>query len=148
MEKWEPWDGFDRFPFITSHHATSSIKVPRRNGIWRLFWKHFITRMHSSRMRTTRTLPYGGGFPDRPPSPGQSPPPGQSLPFNREPPGQRPLEQRRPPDRAPPGQSPPWTETPPDRDPQTDTPLNRMTHGCKNITLPQTSFAGGNKETD
>ena len=24
------------------------------------------------------------------------------------------------------------------------TPVNRMTHGCKNITLPQTSFAGGN----
>ena len=25
------------------------------------------------------------------------------------------------------------------------TPVNRMTHRCKNITLPQTSFAGGNK---
>ena len=25
-------------------------------------------------------------------------------------------------------------------------PVNRMTNGCKNITLPQTSFAGGNKE--
>ena len=24
-------------------------------------------------------------------------------------------------------------------------PVNRMTHRCKNITLPQTSFAGGNK---
>ena len=23
-------------------------------------------------------------------------------------------------------------------------PANRMTNGCKNITLPQTSFAGGN----
>ena len=23
--------------------------------------------------------------------------------------------------------------------------VNRMTYGCKNITLPQTSFAGGNK---
>ena len=23
------------------------------------------TRMHSSRMRTTRSLPYGGGLPDR-----------------------------------------------------------------------------------
>ena len=36
------------------------------------------------------------------------------------------------------GQRPPWTETPLDRDPcgQTD--------ACENITLPQTSFAGGN----
>ena len=25
--------------------------------------------------------------------------------------------------------------------------VNRMTHGCKNITLPQTSFAGGNKNS-
>ena len=24
-------------------------------------------------------------------------------------------------------------------------PVNRMTHGSKNITMPQTSFAGGNK---
>ena len=24
-----------------------------------------------------------------------------------------------------------------------DPPVNRMTHRCKNITLPQTSFAGG-----
>ena len=26
-------------------------------------------------------------------------------------------------------------------------PVNRMTDRCKNITLPQTSFAGGNKVT-
>ena len=25
-------------------------------------------------------------------------------------------------------------------------PVNRMTHRCKNITLPQTSFAGGKKK--
>ena len=25
-------------------------------------------------------------------------------------------------------------------------PVNRMTHRCKNITLPETSFAGGNYE--
>ena len=30
-----------------------------------------------------------------------------------------------------------------------DPPVNRMTYRCKNITLPQTSFAGGNKyDTD
>ena len=27
--------------------------------------------------------------------------------------------------------------------PQADVPVNRMTDRCKNITLPQTSFAGG-----
>ena len=27
-------------------------------------------------------------------------------------------------------------------------PVNRMTDRCKNITLPQTSFAGGNNESD
>ena len=26
---------------------------------------------------------------------------------------------------------------------EADTPVNRMTNRCKNITLPQTSFAGG-----
>ena len=44
------------------------------------------TRMHSSRMRTARTLPYGC-LPDRDP-----------LPLDRDHPGQR---------------HPPWTETPP-----------------------------------
>ena len=28
---------------------------------------------------------------------------------------------------------------------EADPPVNRMTDRCKNITLPQTSFAGGNK---
>ena len=28
---------------------------------------------------------------------------------------------------------------------QVSSPVNRMTDRCKNITLPQTSFAGGNK---
>ena len=30
--------------------------------------------------------------------------------------------------------------------PRCPSPVNRMTDRCKNITLPQTSFAGGNKE--
>ena len=35
---------------------------------------------------------------------------------------------------------------PPEADPpQADGPVNRMTHRCKNITLSQTSFTGGNK---
>ena len=37
-------------------------------------WIHGVTRMHSSRMRTARSLPYGGGLPNRDPR-GQSPPP-------------------------------------------------------------------------
>ena len=56
------------------------------------------TRMHSSRMRTARSLPYGGGLCSR----------GFSL--TEIPPGQRPPRQR------PLGQRPPWTETPLDRD--------------------------------
>ena len=52
-----------------------------------------ITRMHSSRMRTARSLPYGGGLPNRPPGtdpPGQRPP-GQGPPPDRDPPGETPL---------------------------------------------------------
>ena len=82
---------------------------------------------------------------------------------NWDPPGQRPPSWTETPllDRdPPPGQRPPsWTETlprqrpPGQRPPQvmwpvvhagTETPpVNRMTHACENITLPQTSFAGG-----
>ena len=73
------------------------------------FWKYYlaptlraVTRMHSSRMRTGRSLPYLGGSP--------------------------------------------WTENPPSRQEVTsyrDPPL--WTDACENITLPQISFAGGNK---
>ena len=43
----------------------------------------------------------------------------------------------------PPGARPPsWGRPPP---PEADGPVNRMTHRCKNITLSQTSFTGGNK---
>ena len=67
-----------------------------------------ITRMHSSRMRTSRTLPYRRGLPDRDP-------PGQRPPLDRDPPGQRaPLETpwTENPHRDPPRQRTPWTETP------------------------------------
>ena len=43
--------------------------------------------------------------------------------------------------RDPPGADPP----PPG--PGTGPPVNRMTERCKNITLPQTLFAGGNDST-
>ena len=77
--------------------------------------------MHSSRMRTTRLLQYGG-LPDRDPLdrdplPGQRPPAWTETPcLDRDPlPGQRPLD--RDPDRDPTGQRPPrwrlsWMENP------------------------------------
>ena len=53
-------------------------------------------------------------------------PPGTRFPRSGPPPG--PVT---PPDQAPPDQAPPpWTET--------------LTHASENITLPRTSFAGGN----
>ena len=58
------------------------------------------TRMHSSRMRTTRSSGRPGG-----------------------------------------GVSPRTRHSPPGADPPP--PVNRITDACKNITLPQTSFAGG-----
>ena len=93
--------------------------------------------MHSTRIHTARSLPYGG-LPDRDPlrdraetppaqrSPGQGSPPGQRSPWTEIPPwteilpGQRPLL---------PGQRPPWTEIP--------LPVNRITDRYKNITFPQ-----------
>ena len=85
--------------------------------------------MHSSRMRTARSSSRPGGL-------HQAPPPGPDPPLSRHPPGPDP---RGPdPRRAgtPPGPgTPPGTRHPPSG--QTDT--------CKHITLPQTSFAGGNK---
>ena len=57
----------------------------------------------------------------------------------------------------------PWMQTLPDPDPpdpdfpghvtcdafwEANPTVNRMTHRCKNITFPQTSFAGGNESLD
>ena len=99
--------------------------------------------MHSSRMCTAHSLPYWGvsltDTPDRDP-PGsetpwtETPQPGQRPPnLDRDP---QPLDRDLPPDRAP-GQRPPWSCglwcMPGQRPP----PVNRMTHRCKNITLPQ-----------
>ena len=74
------------------------------------------TRMHSSRMRTTRSS--SGGVSTR-----------------------HPLEQA-PPRTSP----PPGAGTPLGRDPQSRHPPCGQTHACKHITLPQTSFAGGTKK--
>ena len=72
---------------------------------------YLITRIHSSRMHTARSLPYRGDVSVR----GGSLSRGWGSLSGRPLPGQR---------------------LPP--------PVNRMTDASKNITLPQSSFAGGN----
>ena len=98
--------------------------------------------MHSSRMRTTHSsTDIGGGGCPHTLSPGAgtpTPPPEQTHPSGPDPLGPgTPLGLGTPGDRIPPlgagTPSPPWTET--------------LTHATENITLPQTSFAGGNKVT-
>ena len=104
--------------------------------------------MHSSRMRTARSLTISHSIP------GVICP----TPLDADPPGCRPFLHA----------DPPWMLTPAGYRPSLDadtsldadppfhvtcdacweanpTPMNRMTHRCKNITLPQTSFAGGNQ---
>ena len=106
-------------------------------------------------MRTARSLPYGLSLTETHP--------GQRPPLDRDPPGQRPPYQDRPPTKT----DPLPRQTPPPRNmgPATETPWkehetrqpdmkwhhteNPSTceqndwHACENITLPQTSFAGG-----
>ena len=112
---------------------------------------HRKTRMHSSRMRTARSLPYGG-LSGRPP---RQRPPWTETPLERDPQTETPMDRdppgKRPPDRDPSQtETPPWTETPEkrppgkrpprqrpllDRDPSgqrtpwTETPLDRDPHG-------------------
>ena len=100
--------------------------------------------MHSNRMRTACSSSR--------PKVGWGSPPG--TPPTRHRPGTR-----HPPDQAPPGPGTPRTRHPPDQatppgpgilpGPGTHNPnpsVNRMTNRCKNITLPQTSLAGGNQQ--
>ena len=96
--------------------------------VWQYFQKLFKKRMHSSMMHTGR----GGSGTSQPQE--QTPPEQTSQ-------DQVPPETRHPPqDQVPPqDQAPPGTRHPPEADP----PVDRMTDRCKNITLPQTSFAGG-----
>ena len=122
--------------------------------------------MHSSRMRTARSSSYLGGSPPgilpgagTPHTGPGTPHPGPGTPTQ----DQAPLTQ---------DQAPAWSRHPPGRSPSTsplsvglETPLEtcckacwettcnacwdstpcRQTHTCKHITLPQTSFAGGNE---
>ena len=73
-----------------------------------------------------------GRYPHWQVPPRQVPPPGRYTPLGRSPPAGTPPGQVHPPRQV----HPPW---------QVHPPVNRMTNWCKNITLPQTSFAGGKK---
>ena len=82
--------------------------------------------MHSSRIGTARSSSFPGG--SQPGTPQEQTPREQALsPGSRHPPRSRP----------PPGSSPP---------PEQTAPLwtEFLTHAYEKITLPQTSFAGGN----
>ena len=68
--------------------------------------------------------------------------PSMQILLDADPPGCRPAKCRPPGCRSPPSHvtcDACWKANP--------APLNRMTHRCKNIILPQTSFAGGNYKT-
>ena len=81
------------------------------------------TRMHSSRMHTTRSSSCLGGLHQAPPRAGT--PLDQAIPGIWYPPGPDPLQTRNPP-----GPGTPLSRT---RHP----PVNRITDTCKNITFPQ-----------
>ena len=106
------------------------------------FWqKNCKTRMHSSRMRTAHSLTVSHCILCTPPC--NHPPTTMHTPPQPCMPSLQPC--------MPPWQPhmPPATTHPPKKPhtPQknhTRPPVNRMTNRCKNITLPQTSFAGGN----
>ena len=87
--------------------------------------------MHSSRMRTGRTLTVFRGR--TPPPTRQTPPPADTPPPLADTPP--PLADIPPPlaDTPPPLADTPSRQTPPP-------PVNRITHTCKNITLAKTSF--------
>ena len=109
------------------------------------------TRIHSSRMRTARSSSCHGGWAwTRYPSTSPLGVGLDKIPLNFPlgcGPGPDPLN-------VPLGCGPgntPWDQAPPrtrhtlPRD-QAHPPVNRITDTCKNITLPQTSFAGGNNK--
>ena len=92
--------------------------------------------MHSSWMSTAcSSSQVPGGDPLGADTPQNRHPPEQTPPRSRPPHTRHLPGSRSSPDQAPPGADTPRTRHPP--------PVNRMTNRCKNITLPQTSFAGG-----
>ena len=102
--------------------------------------------MHSRRIHTAHSSGHPGGVSTLP----GSRPPQSRHPPDQTPPGSRHLRQSRAdtPQSRPSGPDTPQT---PEQTPGPDTPgsrhpptVNRITDTCKNITVPQTSFAGGN----
>ena len=92
----------------------------------------YITRIHSSRMRTTRLLIISRSISCvSEEGSAQSPCPPDADPPDADQPGGRPSGHVTC-DAC-------WEANPP-----LPPPVNRMVHRCENITLPQTSFAGGN----
>ena len=103
-----------RQTLFTSHHVQSgdTINVRPKPITFNNGQEISKTRMHSSRIRTTRSLQYGGP-PNRDPL--DRDPLHEQRPPGQRPPGQRPLD--RDPDRDPTGQRPPrwrlpWMENP------------------------------------
>ena len=108
--------------------------------------QHYQTRKHFSRMRTTRLLTVSRSIPCISgwgvcPTPGCRPHVGRKGGMSAQPPLRDADLPRR---QTPPGGRPPPSHVACDACWETYVPLNRMTHRCKNITLPRTSFAGGN----
>ena len=95
--------------------------------------------MHSSEMCTIRLFTVSRsirwGWSAQPPNADPPTPGGRPLPPVCRTPS--------PPDADPMEADPSWIQIPLPLD--ADPPVNRMTHKCKNITLPQTSFAFSNK---
>ena len=99
-------------------------------------------------MHTTRSISHPGRVSSRHPPGSRHLPLEQALLRTRPSQTRHPLDQAPLRDQAPPGETPPWHPQPP----RADTPwppspwwTEFLTHACENITLPQTSFAGGNK---
>ena len=134
-----------------------------------------LTRMQSSRMHTACSSSRPEWVSTRHPPPGpdthpQTRPPPEQPPGTRHPPAAVAIRSGSPPGTPPdhthtprsdpPGaapwdQAPPWSRHPLGPDPPGSRhprprpgtpPVNRMTNRCKNITLRQTSFAGGNNQ--
>ena len=119
-----------------SHHETVGYSIQAMH--WYKQWitmgieqKYLSTRMHSSRMHTARTLTISGGCtcPRGCACPGGVPAQGGTCPGGCTCPGGY-LPKAGVPARGVPSGLPPWTEF--------------LTHASENITLPQTSFVGGN----
>ena len=95
-----------------------------------------VIRMHSSRMRTARFHGHLGLMECLPLVLGVYTPPGQTAPLGRHPAGRHPLGRHPLPGAC-------WDTQPCPLFAGKHIPTELLTDRCKNITLPQNSFAGG-----